>query len=261
MLSFKKSFHLEFAQVAESTSQKLSGESSALYFDQAAGAPRNGTRAVENAKNRRDLWLSTLSMLSLLAVLFLTACGPRGARLQPSEQAPDETAVVVLSGGSSIPGEASLDSTIVEVPTTPSTAPSTAPAPASASNADSLAAFAKEPAVTERVRLVLGWLEFFRNQTVLPGIKVAWSDLMTGGLIHPVADPIPESELAEAKVSKMEFLLWRELLRSSILPKTEGATSHSSADVLNRLDRLALLLTAAERPEDLQDLDRWLMTN
>ena len=259
MLSFKKSFHLEFAQVAESTSQKLSGESSALYFDQAAGAPRNGTRAVENAKNRRDLWLSTLSMLSLLAVLFLTACGPRGARLQPSEHAPDETAVVVLSGGSSIPGEASLDSTIVEVPAAPSTA--SAPAPSSASNPDSLAAFAKEPAVTERVRLVLGWLEFFRNQTVLPGIKVAWSDLMTGGLIHPVADPIPESELAEAKVSKMEFLLWRELLRSSILPKTEGATSHSSADVLNRLDRLALLLTAAERPEDLQDLDRWLMAN
>lgn len=259
MLSFKKSFHLEFAQVAESTSQKLSGESSALYFDQAAGAPRNGTRAVEIAKNRRDLWLSTLSVLSLLAVLFLTACGPRGARLQPSEQAPDETAVVVLSGGSSIPGEASLDSTIVEVPAAPSTA--SAPAPSSASNPDSLAVFAKEPAVTERVRLVLGWLEFFRNQTVLPGIKVAWSDLMTGGLIHPVADPIPESELAEAKVSKMEFLLWRELLRSSILPKTEGATSHSSADVLNRLDRLALLLTAAERPEDLQDLDRWLMTN
>lgn len=259
MLSFKKSFHLEFAQVAESTSQKLSGESSALYFDQAAGAPRNGTRAVENAKNRRDLWLSTLSMLSLLAVLFLTACGPRGARLQPSEQAPDETAVVVLSGGSSIPGEASLDSTIVEVPAAPSTA--SAPASSSASNPDSLAVFAKEPAVTERVRLVLGWLEFFRNQTVLPGIKVAWSDLMTGGLIHPVADPIPESELAEAKVSKMEFLLWRELLRSSILPKTEGTTSHSSADVLNRLDRLALLLTAAERPEDLQDLDRWLMAN
>ena len=257
MLSFKKSFHLEFAQVAESTSQKLSGESSALYFDQAAGAPRNGTRAVENAKNRRDLWLSTLSMLSLLAVLFLTACGPRGARLQPSEQAPDETAVVVLSGGSSIPGEASLDSTIVEVPA----APSTAPAPSSASNADSLAAFAKEPAVTERVRLVLGWLEFFRNQTVLPGIKVAWSDLMRSSLIDPVTDPIPENEIEEAKVSKMEFLLWRELLRSSILPKTEGATSHSSADVLNRLDRLALLLTAAERPEDLQDLDRWLMTN
>lgn len=250
MLSFKKSFHLEFAQVAESTSQKLSGESSALYFDQAAGAPRNGTRAVENAKNRRDLWLSTLSMLSLLAVLFLTACGPRGARLQPSEQAPDETAVVVLSGGSSIPGEASLDSTIVEVPAAPSTTP--ALAPASASNADSLAAFAKEPAVTERVRLVLGWLEFFRNQTVLPGIKVAWSDLMRSSLIDPVTDPIPENEIEEAKVSKMEFLLWRALLRSSNL---------STADALNRLDRLALLLTAAERPEDLQDLDRWLMTN
>lgn len=271
MLSFEKSFHLEFAQVAECTSKKVSGESSALYFDQPMAAPRNGTRLEENAKartsRRRDLWLSTLSMLSLLAVLLMTACGPRGARLQSSEQSPNETAVVVLSGGST-PGD--ISGTVAEE-LDGSNLPIHPPADGQSDQglhvldrigggevtSERLRTFAKEPAVSERVRLVMGWLEFFRNKSILPGMSEAWSQLRAAvpeevgaaAISESESSPIreiPEKEIEKAKVSKMEFRLWRELLRSSIQQQAE-------------LDRLALLIAAAERPEDLQDLDRWLM--
>jgi hypothetical protein len=275
MLSFEKSFHLEFAQVAECTSKKVSGESSALYFDQPMAAPRNGTRLEENAKartsRRRDLWLSTLSMLSLLAVLLMTACGPRGARLQSSEQSPNETAVVVLSGGST-PGD--ISGTVAEE-LDGSNLPIHPPADGQTDRqsdqglhvldrtdggevtSERLRTFAKEPAVSERVRLVMGWVEFFRNKSILPGMSEAWSQLRAAvpeevgaaAISESESSPIreiPEKEIETAKVSKMEFRLWRELLRSSIQQQAE-------------LDRLALLIAAAERPEDLQDLDRWLM--
>lgn len=258
MSSFEKSFHLEFAQVAECTSQKLSGESSALYFDQPLAAPRNGTRREENAKGRlgsqSDLWLSALSITSLLLVLLMTACGPRGARLQSSEEAPDETPLIVLSGGGSTsPGQVSEE---LDGANLPIEAPTKS---TQEFGLDRLRAFSKEPAVSERVRLVLGWLEFFRNQTILPDVKTAWSELQANNenAAPLLSEPIPEKEIEAAKVSQMEFRLWRELLRSSA--KTVEQGTEPASDALSRLDRLALILAAAERPEDLQDLDRWLL--
>lgn len=271
MLGFEKSFHPQFVQLAECTSEKPSCASAAVNFEQCQIATRIGTVLVESAKRYRDLMISTMSLMSLLAALLLTSCGPHGARLQAGQEAPDETALVVLSGGSTISGDLVQDLELSNLPVSPASekgaegrSDENANLPKSANGGAvlerrlALETFAKEQAVAERVRLVLGWIEFFRIQSLLAGLNTSWSQLQIGRLEMDEVklSEVPEKELEEAKVSPMEYRLWRELLRSSF-PVEPVEPFNRQAE---RLDRLALLIAASQRPEDLQDLERWLMT-
>jgi hypothetical protein len=271
MLGFEKSFHPQFVQLAECTSEKPSCASSAVNFEQCQSATRNGTALVESAKRYRDLMISTVSLMSLLAALLLTSCGPHGARIQSGQEAPDETALVVLSGGSTISGDLVQDLELSNLPVSPASgkgedarADETANGPKNATVSTvlerrlALETFAKEPAVADRVRLVLGWIEFFRIHSLLMGLNTSWSQLQVGRLEMDEAklSGVPEKAIEEAKVSPMEFRLWRELLRSSFAVESFEPFNRQA----ERLDRLALFIAASQRPEDLQDVDRWLMT-
>jgi hypothetical protein len=261
MLGIGKSFQPEFGQIVECTSEVVSYDSAAMYLRQFAETTENGTHVVEISNRRRDLILSALSLVSLVIVVLLTACSPFGARLQSGYDNPAETPFLVLKRDPSQPFESS-NLPLAKMPQADldsiqqDSAPRAIGSQRGPFDRRALEALAKEPAVHQRVRLILGWMEFFRVDSLLPGLNHSWSLLNEGRLeisesgLEPISEQISRQVLENSRVSLGEFRLWRELLRSSLSPEQQ----------VEKLDVLAWQIALAERPEDLQDLERTVMT-
>lgn len=251
MFAEENCFHSDPVQVLNSTSGNPSPVETGMYIPQRLLAPKRGT-GLENSTRLSSISASELVLVSVfLLSLFLTGCSPsmHQTELGPPEVPP----VVVISGTSTISGDLVTDSTVD--PGGASTASTgsdsaTQASDAQASARDRLVVYSQAASVQERTRRVMGWLEFGRSQVALARLNSGAARVAANKLAHS------ESELRELFSQNQELTLWRELL---VDPEFDATLSAEDLSALKqRLEKAAFLLASAEKPEDVQELDRVL---
>lgn len=251
MFAEENCFHSDPVQVLNSTSGNPSRIDTGVYIPQRLLAPNRGT-GLENSTRLPGISVSELVLISVfLLSLFLTGCSPslHQAELGPPEVPP----VVVISGTSTISGDLVTGSIADPGSTSTSNAATEGATQAlgpQASARDRLVSFSQESPVQERTRRVMGWLEFGRSQVVLARLNSGAARVASNQLAHS------ESEIREMFLQNRELALWRELL---VDPEFDATLNAEDLGALKqRLEKAALLLVSAEKPEDVQELDRVL---
>ncbi len=249
MFAEEKCFHSEPVQVLDTTLGKASTLLTGMYNSQILLGPNRGTSLETSTRPPSLVALTELVLISVfLLSLFLTGCAPGLHQDQPGRS--EGPPMLVISGSSTISGDLLIDQ---EMPTPrPSTSEPTASL--ASTYRDRLITFSREEAVKARVRRVMGWLEFVRSRVVLPRLQSGEQRFLSGTLARS------ESELSEQPVgaldpsfSRLEFDLWRELLTNL---EVDSALSAQDLGLLKlRLDKAALALARAEKPDDIQELD------
>ncbi len=108
-----------------------------------------------------------------------------------------------------------------------------------------LLSFASQEAVSERVRLVTGWLKFVRQANVAQLVEIGWERVKSG----QVTEPLTNTGIADrSDISKSELMLWRQILFSqTIAPES--------------VEALAVSLAAATTPDDLLKIDNLVIVS
>lgn len=272
MLVEPNRFHSEPVQVLNSTSENPSRMIATVQIPQRPPVPNRGA-AVENSTRNSSaqrvlVGLAPLTELVLVSIflisLFLVGCSPRyrHANLGPPEVPP----LVVISGSSTISGDLVVEterngSAEESGSTADSAVESVAESVGGAESSNSdrftfqerLISFSQASPVQERIRRVMGWLEFGRSQVVLPRLNSGTARIAEKKITHS------ESALRALFSQNQELALWRELL---VDPEFEAKQNAEDLILMKRrLDKAALLLLAADKPEDVQELDLVLTNN
>lgn len=179
--------------------------------------------------------------LALLLVLGIAGCSPRSGS---SFVAPTvDSRIESGDGATSLPPTSRRpgpDGAIETTAVLPGTSQSPSPTPGGDSD-DVLS--------QERVRKVLGWLRFTRQDRTADMVVRGWECLQTNtGVISPPPISIDINVMPE--FSEAEYAVWRKTILS-------GLQEHDASVQLEAADTVALLLTAAQSPEDIKDIDRY----
>jgi hypothetical protein len=260
MLVEQNRFHSEPMQVLDSTLGKSSRAATGVYNPQRPLVPNRGV-GLETSTRKSGARVALVPVAELVLVsvfllsLFLTGCSPsmHQANLGPPEVPP----LVVISGTATISGDLVVEaegSAVMPAESSNSDAASGGaavnPIVNSASYQEQLVSFSQEPAVQERIRRVTGWLEFGRSRVALPRLNSGAARVAATRVAHS------DSALGELFSKNRELALWRELL---VNPDFDSKLSAEELVLVKqRLDQAAVLLAAAEKPEDVQELDRVL---
>ena len=155
----------------------------------------------------------------------------------------------VLSGQSST-GRAA------DVPSVPGASQQASPAPAlnSVPAEDSqteraMKSLIAQDVVQDRVRKVLGWLRFQKQEKTAEILVEGWARVSSGQLILPLNN---SGISGQPDLSTTELMLWRQLLKNPNTLPAEETTN---------LETMALLLTTAKVPEDLFRADKLLVVS
>lgn len=257
MLVEENLFHSGRVQVSNLTSGIPSSSKTAVYFSQLSSMPNRGTRLETSTGNGFGPLQMVLVSVFLIS-LFLVGCSPG---IQQTDFGPAEgPPVVVISGGSTISGDLVHDATVDHRSGGGSSGVGASSATSGLSTSEiqnsvgdrkaELLRFGREPAVQERVRRVLGWLEFVRSRVTLPRLQM--------GLTRFIAGDVSGSSMTGETVAN-EYNLWLELFVHPEFDATLSAEDLSA--IRSRTSKLAQILVTAEKPEDVQDLDRILTEN
>ena len=197
--------------------------------------PNRGTRSEKTTRNVYEAFFVTVFVLSL----FLTGCS--GSMTSTSQEIGGNP-IAQVSGEATLPAVGEPAENSVEAPTATNTGASEA----------SLQSFIQEPAVGERVKLVLGWLKFVSQHAAAERVESGWARLSSGKTIGNLNSNAVE---ARPDLSTFELMMWRQLLVPS-----EGDVSFSNAsDASKRLEAVALILTMATTPDDVMRVDNVLV--
>lgn len=273
MFDQENRLHAEPVQVLNSTSGKSSRVPTGMNISQPLLAPNRGT-GLENSttfpitkRSGAQSAFAPFTELILVSVfllsLFLTGCTPslHQAHLGPPETQP----MVVISGSSTVSGDLVVDRIVgtARPPGPQGTGDNggfgereglsgTEDKAFESTFHDRLIEFSQDSSVRERVRRVTDWLEFSRSNIALPRLTqgaIRFHSARNSGAKLARS----EEELRSSFLQNREFALWRELL---VDPVFDGALSAEDLAVVNlRLDKAAAALVAAEKPEDVQDVD------
>lgn len=268
MFGEENCFHSRSFQVFNSTSGKPSRATTGVYYPQLPTLPNHGTRLeTSTRKSGSPSAIAPLAELLLVSVfllsLFLAGCSP--GSYQTSLVPPESSPVVVISGSSAVSGDLVVDR-LISVQNRGQGAIKNASdgfedlsiqgVPESLSYQEQLSDFSQQPAVQDRVRRVMGWLEFGRSKVVLP--RLQQGAIRVSSTRNPSAKVSQsDSELRDRFLQSREFALWRELLAD---PEVEFKFSAEELSAVQlRLNKTALVLATAKQPEDVQELDQLLL--
>ncbi len=153
--------------------------------------------------------------------------------------------ILQATGEATLPPTANVlegDSPQTRPPTSLPTAPEAQP---SGMTKTALLSFASQEAVSERVRLVTGWLKFVRQANVAQLVEIGWERVKAGQII----EPLNNTGITERPdISKSELMLWRQILSSqTVTPES--------------IEVLAVNLAAAATPDDLLKIDNLVIVS
>ncbi len=236
-------------QVVETTWGNTASGETALENLQTGVVTKNGSAKEKKSQNLFEAICLGVALLSL----FLMGCS---GSLVAQPRATGSSPIVELSGEANIPPTSEdLEGALADGSTRNGEAASKAEKQTLA-----LRGFIQQDAVSERVRVVTGWLRFTSQNKAAERIEAGWARVNTGQIFGTLnTEEVPE----RPELSRRELMLWRQLVlenaaEADVDPRAPAIRDLKS-EFAKRREALAILLTVAKTPDDLMRADELLV--
>lgn len=231
------------SQIAEFTSYTAAIPGTRLKFKQAGKVPKHGPTREKSSQKIYEVMIVSVFLIFLL----LTGCsGSMTGTQRYSGVSPifEVAGTPTVPHSSAAPSEASNEASTggdVKVEP-PAEAKVDAPKTDEAATKKEVGPFVQQEATAERVKRVIGWLQFVRQGKTAAILQDGWDHL--------------QARKVSRKITT-EIGLWREVLAAEI----KANTAKKNKAVVERLEVLALALASAQSPDDLLRADDFFYTD